>query len=792
MPRPPADERPTVLSLAEAVAPPAAGLGFGLSPDMLDFLLCDHSLQALTAALPQLPDLLPAAGANWASLPQWDQSEPLQALHLFTDGSFFPHSGHAGWSVVVLGPCAGRVVRVGFLCGVCPGTSAFDGELCALVHARAIALANQPLPVAIACDCTSALQVAFGAAGFGYDNVSARALTGLALASNAFLQCVMPLHVRSHVGCALNDVADALAKGAARGVVPSCALSHAHNFWAGVHDKVLDWIWLLAPQFRSAVLLPSLSDTGVWTKAACDVPPSTLADPNVLRPAPPTTRGPGSICFQMLQYNCLSLRGAPAQAMMTAGLRRNAVQLAFLQETRLGSTGVTANDDFWLLNAPCTAAGVGGCQIWLHRRAAVVTSQGRKWAWDRSSFTIIHSSPQMLVAMAAAGPFHFGLVSGHAPMAAAAEAVRDAWWSLLAAQVRRLPRGSILLAGVDANARFKYEAPYPTSALSAAQVCCNSKALWNFASEFGLVSQAPVSSTGKLLRTWTSPAGKDALIDYILCPAAWQEALTTLDTPQLGDQHQGFDHWPLLGALKAEATGELPAATRSFCRQALCTGAGQHVAAAAVATLPRVSWDTDVTTHVQLFHEHLHGTLVKGLPRITAEARHPAVSADTLGLVRRHRHSRQILRATSRCARRTRLQALFTAWRNGSVDDHQCRSCRAADDRLLTACANTSHLGKQVRIAMLLDKAAFSRQQIVTARGSGPAKFAHLMRAITRQGRRFKPPQLLPVLHCNTRGRSTSDGLLLHVPLASPMQQQSAPCLSRPSSSLALVAHFVP
>ena len=47
---------------------------------------------------------------------------------------------------------------------------------------------------------------------------------------------------------------------------------------------------------------------------------------------------------------------------------------------------------------------------------------------------------------------------------------------------------------------------------------------------------------------------------------------------------------------------------------------------------------------------------------------------------------------------------------------------------------------------MLQDKANFSRAQIAAARGAGPARFAHLLRAITRQGRKFKPPALLPVL----------------------------------------------
>ena len=160
MSAPPSGSR-VAICLAERLPPPDPGIGFGLAPDMLDFLLQDHGLHKLTPDLPQLPDLLSSAASGWTALPQWNGSDPLQALHLFTDGSFFPHSQQAGWSVVVLGPCSGRIVRIGFLCGTCPGLSAFDGELCALVHARAIALANRPLTVAVASDCTSALQVGF-------------------------------------------------------------------------------------------------------------------------------------------------------------------------------------------------------------------------------------------------------------------------------------------------------------------------------------------------------------------------------------------------------------------------------------------------------------------------------------------------------------------------------------------------------------------------------------------------------------------------------------------------------
>ncbi|OLQ11339.1 hypothetical protein AK812_SmicGene4821 [Symbiodinium microadriaticum] len=738
------------LCLEQALPPPCSGLGFGLVPDMLDFFLHEHLSQQLTSELPALPDLLPSAAQGWLSLPAWDKATPLQALHVFTDGSFFPGSSMAGWSVVVLGPCNGTMVRVGFFCGTCPGSSAYNGELCALVHAHALALALRPIPVAVASDCISALQVAFGTATFSHDDMAARALAGLSIASAAFRQAVMPLHVRSHTGCPFNDTADALAKGAAKGAVPQHSMLEAKAFWAGVRERVSDWLWLLAPQFSGSSMLPTLSAHGAWTKAACEVPPSTHLHNDVLLPAPRTVHADAEVLIRLLQYNCLSLRGAPAQELMVRGLRRSSVHAAFFQETRLGATGVGANEDYWVISSPCTSAGVGGCQIWLHKTAKLVVGLEQGWTWNRASFTILYSGPQLLVATATAGPLHFGLVAGHAPCATAPEAARREWWHLLTAQVRRLPRGFTLLAGLDANARFCSEAQSADSIVSQPPVCDNAVALSEFAGEFGLSSQAAVSNTGQAIRTWTSPQGRDGIIDYLLCPSGWCSAFATHDTPDLQDQHQGFDHWPLLAEIRASTQGHFMPKTQTFCRRALGTEAGRAAAAAAVATLPKVSWDTDVSTHVQLFHQHLHECLTKGLPRTATPARHPAVTAATLELVRRHRQHRQVLRATTRTARKAKLHALFEAWRHGTANSGTCRRCVAATQRMFEVCVATMAAGKSVRQAMQRDKADFSRRQIATARGAGPSKFAHLLRAITRQGRKFKPPKLLPVIRQGT------------------------------------------
>ncbi|CAE7661080.1 unnamed protein product, partial [Symbiodinium sp. CCMP2456] len=499
----------------------------------------------VVATLPRMPSLPTAAAVCWSSLPAWDGRAPLEAVYAFTDSSFFPGSACAGWSVVLLGLCRQQPVRIGAIAGTCEGDSAYAGGLRAIVYARAFALSQRPVPAVIGSDCTSALSVSFGMATFARDDLAARAAVGLALISTAFHQAVAPLHVRSHVGCAFNDLADGLAKCAAKGLLPTSWQFHPEVFWQGVREGVADWLWMLAPGFSSGSCLPPVTSQGTWTAASCVMPTSTQADPALFCPSPPASQGCAQIKSRVLQYNCLSLRGKPAQEMMSSGLSGLEVAVAMLQETRLSGDPVRMIGDHWVLSSPCD---------------------------DQ-------------------GPLQVGLVSGHAPFAKASADRRDKWWRLLTAQVRRIPRGCVLLAGLDANARFH-------------------------------------------------AAGQDGAIDYVLCPKDWGPCLTTFDTPSLNDQ-QGFDHWPLLAGITASMEGSFAQPRPSISPSSLGSLYGQHLAAATVATLPAVTWDVDATTHVQIFHAHINAQLTSCLPKQPKEARHPAVSADTLELVRGHRLLRQ-------------------------------------------------------------------------------------------------------------------------------------------------------
>ena len=93
-------DEPCILQLADCIPQPKPGLATGVVPGMLDELLSGHELASLHTEVPALRRLDDSMRAAWNSLPPWQPCEALEALFLYTDGSWDPHSKCAAWAVV--------------------------------------------------------------------------------------------------------------------------------------------------------------------------------------------------------------------------------------------------------------------------------------------------------------------------------------------------------------------------------------------------------------------------------------------------------------------------------------------------------------------------------------------------------------------------------------------------------------------------------------------------------------------------------------------------------------------
>ena len=172
------------------------------------------------------------------------------------------------------------------------------------------------------------------------------------------------------------------------------------------------------------------------------------------------------------------------------------------------------------------------------------------------------------------------------------------------------------------------------------------------------------------------------------------------------------------------------------------------------ASLPPVSWDVDATTHVARVHEHLQSCLARDLSSPIAAPRNPVLSSETLTLVKIRRHARRCERATRQRFVREVLRLCFASWQ-GRASRFKCNSTTL--ERAARATRrwfwHVLRLNDRVGRAIGRDRADFFREAMRKHKDAGPAQFAFFLRALTRQGRKFKPPAVLRPL-CHPEGKT--------------------------------------
>ena len=232
-------------------------------------------------------------------------------------------------------------------------SSAFVGECLALVAAlRICGTALRQRQVTICVDCTAALGIAAGkTAGHG-DGIAGvlRCMGSFARATSEFPPAIV--HVRGHKGSLFNEVADVIAKAAARGETFGGwdVEAEVPPFWWRNGARAFDWAGLIHQCLRRNPALPSCGKV----LAACDGS-AGLSPLQCIEPFLPFCPGSmhtetevGFLKLTLATYNVLSLCGrsftdnrhaglayAPARpAILATALHSCGVVVAGLQEAR--------------------------------------------------------------------------------------------------------------------------------------------------------------------------------------------------------------------------------------------------------------------------------------------------------------------------------------------------------------------------------------------------------------------------------------------------------------------------
>ena len=751
------------LCLAEALREPESALGFGLDDDMLAAGLAGYSLNALVSSLESVRATHDIAFTAWRSLPQFDAYHSFDELFFFVDGSYNPVNGRTAWALVAVGRRGRDIGKLGFMANFCEcgAASAYQAELEALLHAECLASQVHCPIVHIASDCESALLVAGGCAPTDPTDKVGRAAVGIHFANRATPRWILRHKVSGHDGCAFNELADCVAKSYTCHDARPGQFSPGENFWSAVHEDLFQWHWILS--CRSCSALPFLSCTGSWCKASCTFAPSTSPSTVGTVPLPVSGTNACQLRLRVIQYNCLSLKGIAASELMHATLSVHGYHLAFFQETRVQTAGISENSDFWILSSSADSHGREGCQVWLHKKSAI--AHGDKHTWQRNSFTIVHAEPRILIVVVETAGLKFCLVSAHAPTSKQHQTVIHAWWQHLRACLRKAPAACIPILGIDANAKFEQDSRCPDT-LGAPPKDCNAECLVSFASSCGLWISGQFGSDLSPLTSWVSPMGSRCLLDYILAPREWCTAAKTEPTPTLCDLHSDIDHKPVACTLCPRLCLKPPPPRKHVNWRALDTPFGQQVALFALQTAPTIAWDVDSTSHVAQLHEHFVTVASQWLPAPERKARNPIFSTATLQLILDRRAFRRTHRNVKRKQQRAFLAACFSSWQQATRrHDPFLRQAVSEYDRARMCAARwfaALHAQeRRTRAAIAQDKAHFFREMNERARADGPAQFAHRLRAILRTGRKFKTPLVLPLME-NADGFVVGREAVLH------------------------------
>ncbi|CAE7807351.1 unnamed protein product [Symbiodinium sp. CCMP2592] len=786
-------------------------------PDMLPFhdddqpLLGAHRLPFSCGQLRQF--LLPqcSLGDGWDILLAISQKdlEQCRALqlrscdflstdtHCFTDGSFdagVPNpESTCTWACVFISPHSGRCVAVS---GLVPTwafpvdkPSAFIAECYALLIAAWLSVTRfHHSQIVLRSDCTSAIGVFQGIFAGAPDGVAA-VLRSLGLFCREFSHfCPRVAHIRGHQGCLGNELADCLARAAAKGR-PCGRLEWSPDNsqpWWHQGGSPLGWASVAIARFARNVSYPSPCAEGLQPcRDTLGLEPLQLVAPFLPTPAPPgTSDGQSSwghfslrVCsFNVLSLNSQSLEGPAAEGLafqparptlLANSLRDAGIHIAMLQETRT-EEGVLHSQGY-LRFASGGTRGTLGVEVWIlegHQLFSSNHGPGRV-RLTREACVVAHRDPRRLLLLFKQDGFSLLIVSAHAPHRACEVSAIDEWWKETHRLCVRHAQSSPILFGGDMNASV---GSVPTAAIgdhdpdqqdeSGAMLASflAAQQLW-LPCTFSFCHSGP-SGTYMQKRN-----GAMSRIDFIACPDAWKSGnISTWTDSTLHAGQTSIDHVATCCQLDLPLNLSGKPGHRSkrrFDGRAMLTPKGREAVEGILQHAPQIPWSANPHAHAATLVSYLQDALATAFPLQPGRRHRPYLSDSTWAL---HSEVARLRKSCTRikCALNFHfLAAAFQAWAGADgrilmrmLDSAWTREAHRAGAQ------QSHHLGeasRRLKAACKQDRATYFSELADEVQRDAPhaSKAVHRLMGL----RRRKPfrPEVLPMLQ-------KADGSLCRTP----------------------------
>ena len=697
------------------------------------------------------------------ALPTWQGQGHVEGLRIYTDGAFESRVNKAGWAVVVLGHCAGQWFFLGYLadevksCGsdLSLGheyNSAHVAEVMAMFYALCVVCANH-IPTEICYDAVTASEVTqCKALGTAHGLLAGAACDLWNLA--CCLGCPPGFrHVRAHTGDPMNEMADRVAGAACRGSVGEGG--QCLRIASLVRKGQLGWMWMCVTDPSIQLAWPRLRDDGIladeleaWKSFNFEgvipgVPSSVISGGQHVASDTVWT-------LRIASYNANSVKAESTKQCIDAAFHNQNFHLIGIQESRCCEGPRTKTEHYTCFNSP-SDGGQLGCQLWVNHCLHVgLNAEGSPVHWDPKSAVVLHATNRLLAVCINAGRKSFSCVVAHSPVDATSAGVLEAWWLEISSVFDKIPRNSVPLLMIDANARMTRED-------CALQLSCqspNSKNASYFAElikRHELEGTASTDDTGQPVFSWRSPCGSTSLIDFVVFPKALSDGAFSLgQVPGVKDADE-FDHFPV-GVLLSWRGAACQGAPRvAWDRARMRTAQGKLDLENIFASAPVIAWQVHPDLHLHLLNGYLFDQLASHFPLHPQRPRSRHISDLQWSLIGCKRGVRRIMHRARLLLRKEALHAILHAWKSTACKrDLSCRRpgvCTGNDvGRRLRSlhflqarcCKLVRQLGAEIRNQAHHDVAEHVRLAFQVAREQGPAALASELRHFTRCGRKYK------------------------------------------------------
>ena len=386
------------------------------------------------------------------STPDWN-GETVEKYCFYTDGSSIrTDNGRAGSSAVVLIVLTSSGPRFGGIRAYTVPTMATAPRTEALAMLFGLLWAHQlghmhpsttSFKVEFGYDCLMAGHVAAGQWSIRSNQdiqIHSRALTQWMV--QKYGDCVRFHHIASHTGHPWNECADAVTWSVVNqwmgSLLPTDVLQQLTA--DGRAEHLSSWLWLYEAALRGDPHGPVVAEDHFVYNVAAPFESEPIGQCHPLptrqqQESPALLRTTTEVSLVVATANVLTLypggeRPGSYVSARQEQLMRQCIQAGLhvvgVQESRSKVEGYRETEDYHILSAPATAAGVGGVQVWVARRFEF---GDKHFPVSHRHLRVLHATTQRMVVAFCAPWLKILFVVGHAPSVVDDQMRR--WWHSL-------------------------------------------------------------------------------------------------------------------------------------------------------------------------------------------------------------------------------------------------------------------------------------------------------------------------------------------------------------------------